>query len=53
MELVAGFLLWVSDVLGVKWIRKEKNSIKKLAKAVTFLLTGVVIVMLYFAISFR
>jgi hypothetical protein len=53
MELVAGFLLWIGDVLGVKWIRKENNSFKKLVKAITYLLVGVVIVMLYFAISFR
>ncbi len=52
MELVAGFLLWIGDVLGVKWIRKEPNHLKKLAKLVTFMLLGVILIMLYFVISY-
>lgn len=52
MELVAGFLLWIGDILGVKWIRKESNQLKKLAKFVTFLLLGVLLLMLLFMISY-
>ena len=48
MELVSGFLLWIADVFGVKWIRQEKSKFKKLVKAVTFLIVGVFLVMLFF-----
>ncbi len=50
MELIAGILLWIGDVFGVKWIRKENNNLKKLAKWVIFLLLGVLLVMVYFVI---
>jgi hypothetical protein len=53
MEPVAGLLLWIGDVIGVKWIRKENRIFKKLVKAITFLLIGVFILILYFMISFR
>jgi hypothetical protein len=52
MELVAGFLLWIGDVLGVKWIKEERALLKKLAKAITFLLVGIFVVVLYFAITY-
>jgi len=53
MEPVAGLLLWIGDVLGVKWIRKENSNFKRLVKAITFLLTGVLLLILYLMISFR
>ncbi len=52
MELVAGFLLWIGDIFGVKWIRKEPDQLKKLSKLVTFLLLGVILLMLYFVITY-
>lgn len=52
MELVAGFILWIGDVFGVKWTRQEPNKFKKLAKLVTFLLLGVILLMLYFVITY-
>ena len=52
MELVSGFLLWIADVLGVKWVRQEKNSLRKAVKAITFLVVGIVLVMLFFVLLF-
>jgi hypothetical protein len=49
MELVSGFLLWIADLSGVKWIRKERSSFKKVVKSVTFLIVGIILVMGCFA----
>lgn len=48
MELVSGFLLWIADVFGIKWVRQETNAFKKVVKAVTFLIVGTILVMMYF-----
>ena len=48
MELVSGFLLWIADVLGVKWVRQESNKFKKAVKAIAFLIVGIALVMIFF-----
>ncbi|WP_299705895.1 hypothetical protein [uncultured Pontibacter sp.] len=48
MELVSGVLLWLADVVGVKWVRQEASTFKKVVKTITFLLVGVVLVIGYF-----
>ena len=50
MELVSGVLLWLADVLGVKWVRQESSTFKKVVKAVTFLLVGLILILGYFMI---
>ena len=50
MELVSGVLLWLGDVLGIKWIRQEPNKLKKVAKVIIFLLVGVILVIIYFVL---
>ncbi|MBX0332593.1 hypothetical protein K3G39_05025 [Pontibacter sp. HSC-14F20] len=50
MELVSGILLWLSDVLGIKWVKEETNKFRKVVKAVTFLLVGIILVIMYFAL---
>ena len=52
MELMSGTLLWLGDVFGVKWVRQETNKFKKVAKAISFLLVGIVTVMLYFVLTY-
>jgi hypothetical protein len=47
MELVSGFLLWVADVSGVKWIRQEKSPYRKAAKVIVFLIAGILLVMTF------
>lgn len=47
MELVSGFLLWLADIAGVKWVRQEENRFRKVVKAITFLVVGIVVVMLF------
>jgi hypothetical protein len=47
MDLVSGFLLWMGDVLGVKWVRNEKNQLKKAVKAISFLIIGVFLLILF------
>jgi hypothetical protein len=51
MEAVAGLLLWVADLSGIKWIRHEKNPVKKMFKTFSFLILGVVMVMLLFVLT--
>ena len=50
MELISGFLLWTADVMGVKWVRGEQNKFKKVLKGLTFLIAGIILVMLYFVV---
>ncbi len=50
MELVSGFLLWLTDVFGLKWIRKESSIFGKVVRTVSFLLLGVISVVLYLVI---
>lgn len=50
MELVSGVLLWLGDVLGVKWVRQEPNKVRKAVKAIAFLIGGIVLVMMYFVL---
>jgi preprotein translocase subunit SecG len=52
MEPFAGLLLWMGDVFGVKWIRKEPNRLKKFARWLTFLFLGVFLLMLFFVITY-
>jgi hypothetical protein len=47
MELVSGFLLFLGDVFGLKWVRQETNIFRKVLKALTFLVVGVIVVMMY------
>ena len=50
MELVSGFLLWLADVFGVKWVRQETNKFEKVVKAVTFLFAGIILLIIYFVL---
>lgn len=50
MELVSGFLLWIADVVGIKWVRQEKNQFKKTVKAVTFFIVGIIFIMIFFVV---
>jgi len=52
MELVSGFLLWVADVVGIKWVKEEKNLFKKTVKTVTFTIAGIIIVMMFFVLLY-
>lgn len=52
MELVSGFLLWIADIMGIRWVRKEKNGIRKAAKLLAFLVAGVIVVMLVFMLAY-
>lgn len=49
MELASGFLLWIADIVGVKWIRNETSPFKKVVKSLTFLIVGIILVMVCFA----
>jgi hypothetical protein len=48
MELVSGLLLWLGDVLGIKWVRSEPNKFRKVVKALTFIIVGFILVIMYF-----
>ncbi len=50
MELVSGFLLWIGDVFGVKWVTQETNKFNKVVKAITFLFAGIIFVMICFVL---
>jgi hypothetical protein len=50
MELVSGFILWLGDVFGLKWVRQETNIFRKVQKATTFLVVGIIAVMVYFVV---
>jgi hypothetical protein len=50
MELVSGLLLWIAEILGIKWVRQEKNGLKKAARAVIFLAAGILLTMVFFVI---
>lgn len=52
MELVSGFLLWISEILGIKWVRQERNPWKKAAKGMVFLLMGIVLVIAVFVLVY-
>lgn len=52
MELVSGLLIWAADVSGVKWVREEKNPVKKAVKAAVFLVAGVILVMTTFVLLY-
>lgn len=52
MELIAGFFLWIADVLGVKWVRKEGTALRKAARFLMFLVAGILIVMLAFTLTY-
>jgi len=47
MEIVAGFFLWLGEILGINWIKKERNTVSRILKGVTFFLVGFVAVILY------
>ena len=50
MELVSGFLLFLGDVFGLKWVKQESNIFGKVLKATVFLVVGFISVMMYFVI---
>jgi len=50
MELVSGILLWLGDVFGIKRVRQETNKFKKVVKAITFLMVGIILVIVYFVL---
>ena len=50
MELLSGILLWLGDVFGVKWVRQEPSRFRKVVKAITFLVVGIILVIVYFAL---
>ena len=50
MELVSGFFLWLGDVFGLKWVKRETNIFSKVLKALSFLVVGIIVVMMYFMI---
>jgi hypothetical protein len=50
MELVSGFLLWLAEVFGIKFIREEKNKFKLTIKVITLLIVGIMLVMLFFVV---
>jgi len=50
MELVSGFLLWLAEIIGVKWVREEKNKFKLTIKVITLVVIGILMVMLFFVI---
>lgn len=52
MELVSVALLWVGDVMGLKWVRDEPDGLKRLAKGLIYLVSGVIAVMITFALFF-
>lgn len=52
MELISGFLLWTADIMGIRWVRKEKNGVRKAAKLLAYLVAGIVIVMLVFTLTY-
>lgn len=50
MELVSGFLLWLADIFGVKWVQQERMPFKKILKALAFLIVGIILVILFFVL---
>lgn len=52
MEMISGFLLWIADVSGIKWIRDEKNHIRKAVKALTFFVVGIMVVVIFFLLGY-
>ena len=53
MELVTGFLIWMAEILGVRWIRQEKDKFRKGVRAVVFLLLGVILLMIVLVLSYH
>ena len=53
MELVTGFLIWMAEILGVRWVKQEENKFRKGVRAVVFLLVGVILLMIVFALSYH
>lgn len=37
----------MADIAGVKWVRQEKDRFRKVVKAVTFLVAGILVLMLF------
>ena len=52
MEIVSGILLGAADVIGVKWIRDEKNTAKKVLKTAVFLVGGIISVIGVFVLIY-
>jgi hypothetical protein len=52
MELLSGLILWMGDVLGLKWVIGEKNNWRKVAKAITYVLAGIILVIVVFAVTY-
>jgi hypothetical protein len=52
MEIISGLILWMGDVLGLKWVIGEKNKWRKVAKAIIYLLAGIILVMVVFAVLY-
>jgi hypothetical protein len=52
MEIISGFLLWIGDVLGVKWVIEEKNKWRKAGKAAIYVFAGIILIMLFFAVFY-
>jgi hypothetical protein len=48
MELVSGFLLWLTDVFGIKWVKQKGKPITKILRTMIFLIVGIVLVTLFF-----
>lgn len=53
MEPLTGFLLWIADILGVRWVKQEKGKFRKGVRAVVLLLVGVILVMIVFVLSYH
>lgn len=53
MELLTGFLLWLADILGMRWVKQEKGKFRRGVRAVVFLLVGVILVMIVFVLSYH
>lgn len=52
MGFIAGFFLWAADVLGIKWVREERNGVRRAARFLVFLVVGIFIVMLAFTLTY-
>lgn len=53
MELGSRFLLCLTDIISVRWVRHEKNKFRKMVKAAVFLIVGVILVIMFFVLSYN
>jgi hypothetical protein len=51
MELIGGFLLWLADIAGIKWVTKKRGKLGILVRVAVYLIVGFIAVVLFFTLK--